>query len=211
MPAQTTGVSKLSCVIIEDQTLFTQLLVAMLRTQDAVEVVGTAATVAEGIRVCDKCKPDLLILDLALPDDSGLVAARHLAIQNPAAKIIILSGEASTFVCPPGLDTFIHAVVDKTSAYNTLGREIANLAGSTRKHSSAPRRAESDPGSVLSKRELEIFSNIGLGLTSKQIAAKLFISFYTVETHRKNISTKTGLSGAELVRAATLYNHTLLN
>lgn len=183
----------LTCVVVEDQRMFLQLLVGMLRTQDGLSVVATATTAEEGITACLRHEPDLLILDLCLPDQSGEVVAEALAGVNPQAHLIVLSAQAHTFVCPPGLQGMLHAVIDKIEAYETLGAEIAELTGSR-----PPLRNR------LTAREQDVLNLLGRGLPSSQIAEVMGLSVHTVDTHRRNLSLKLGLKGAELIRYATL-------
>jgi DNA-binding NarL/FixJ family response regulator len=188
-------------VVVEDQLMFLQLLVGMLREQEGLDVIGTAHGVAEGIAVCRRCRPELLILDLALPDGGGLEVVNGLAADEPLPRVIVLSGEAEGFHCPPPLRSLLHAVVDKTRAYEALRSEIALLW--QERCGGAP-----DPslpaGQALTAREREILSLIGLGLITREIATRLQVSPRTVETHRKHIIAKLGVSGAELVRYAAL-------
>ena len=93
----------LRCLIVEDQLMIQQLLSMVLANVKGLKVVSTASTEAEGIAACEAHHPELLLLDLALPDGNGVVVARHLINVNPSARIIILSGETSTFVCPDDL------------------------------------------------------------------------------------------------------------
>lgn len=188
--------------------MFLQLLVAMLRGQEGLDIVGTALTVAEGRAVCLQQHPDVLILDLALPDGRGLEVAQTLLEVVPAARVIVLSGEASSFVCPAPLRGMVHAVVDKTRAYGTLSQEIAELCRHRLAQGSAAEAAVLEtlplPSRRLTQREGEIFALIGCGRSNREIAAHLHLSQRTVETHRKNIVAKLGVSGPELVRLAAL-------
>ena len=116
--------------MVEDQLMFLQLLVGMLKLQQGLRVVATAATAATaaaGMEACIKHRPDLLILDLSLPDQRGEVVAEALLSHHPEARLIVLSGEASRFICPPQLQSMLHAVIDKIEAYSSLGDEIAEL------------------------------------------------------------------------------------
>lgn len=175
--------------------MFLQLLVSMLQLQHGLEVVATATTAKEGIAACRQHRPDLLILDLSLPDLSGEVVAQALAEWHPEARLIVLSAQASSFVCPASLQPMLHAVVDKIEAYDCLGAEIAELL-----------QGQSTPLAKLTRRELEVLTGIGEGLTNQQISERMHLSVHTVETHRRNLSGKLGLKGAELIRYATLQN-----
>ena len=193
---------KFRCVIVEDQVMFEQLVGALLRAEDLVEVVATAHTVKEGIEVCRRHRPDLLLLDLGLPDGDGLAVARALATSQPEARTIIVSGQADTFRCPPDLKHNIYSVIDKTRTFAVVLQELAGCLGQM-----SPEGGAAGLGGIarLSPREEEVFRLIGRGMSTKDIAAANFISPRTVETHRKKIAAKLGLSASAMIRRATLH------
>lgn len=190
----------LRCLVVEDQLMIQQLLMAMLDQHPALQVVGSACSVAEGIAACSELAPDLLILDIALPDGDGLSVARALADLDPAARVIVLSSFASTVERPPELRSQIVAILDKSRAYQDLIREVEALLPDGVPQPSAPPLDLS----LLTPREREILELVGRGCSSRHIAERLIISQHTVETHRRNICSKLGLSGAALVRQASL-------
>jgi DNA-binding NarL/FixJ family response regulator len=198
----------LKCVIVEDQTMFLQMLSNMLQAVPDLHVAATARNEAQGLAAVAKHRPDLLLLDLNLPDGSGIRVAEKLAKMNPAAKTVILSGEASTFVCPPGLQPHIQAVLDKTQAFDDLATELKALMPRGRGGSNSARAAEIRE--LLSAREFEIFTLIGRGLMSKEIGETLGISPLTVQTHRRKIAEKLGTAGPELVHLALKHYHATL-
>ena len=194
----------LRCVVVEDQVMFLQLLVAMLRTQPNLEVVATAQGVQEAIGLCAHHGPDLLILDLALPDGDGVAVLQALSDQADPPAVIVLSGQASSFVCPRELAPLVQAVVDKTRAYADLSSVIQGLL----EPSLDPQEHDGELAAArkgrLTLREQQVFSLIGKGHTNRAIAELLGLSLRTVETHRKNITVKMGAKGGELVRLAAL-------
>jgi DNA-binding NarL/FixJ family response regulator len=200
---------KLRCLIVEDQTMFLQLLSGMIRTIPGVELVATATTVADGQTACAGDAIDLLILDLGLPDGNGLEVLRSAAARRPDIDCVILSSAASEFACPQQFLANLRAVIDKTQAYENLQRVITNLLQSRGIRLPAM-RAGVEAGDVLRARELEVFELIGQGLRTKEIGERLGISRHTVESHRKAIAAKLGASGAGLVRMATIHNQTRL-
>lgn len=185
----------LRCVVVDDQVMFLQLLVTMLRSQQGLEVVGSAVGAEQGKALCRELRPDVLILDLALPDGSGLAVLEDLHQLRPSARAIILSAEASSFVCPEALRSSIHAIIDKTRAYADLRQELARL----RRQLGA-----GNDESLLTPRENEILDLVGAGFSNQEIAASLHLSRHTVETHRKRVAAKLGLRGQDLVRYAAL-------
>ena len=171
-----------------------------LESTGEVEVVAVAATAQEGRSACLERRPDLLLLDLALPDGDGLKVAAALAKSHPDSRTIIVSAHAEAFRCPPALRKHIFAVIEKNQSIGGVMKEIANLQARMGIATEAP-------AVPLSRRESEILDLLGQGLSNKQIAAAAFISPQTVETHRKRIAAKLGVRGSELVRLAALRAH----
>lgn len=192
---------KMKVLLVEDQKMFLQLLEGILRSTQGLEVVATCQTANEGIELCQRHLPDLLILDLQLPDGNGLAVARQLMVSKPEAKIIVLSGHANTLICPPDLQSAMHAIIDKTKAYSVLQEQI-HLLLDTR----GIKRTKSKDSNLeeLTDREQEIFAMIGKGRTNREIAKYFGLSEHTVKTHRKRIATKLNLRGAALIHQATL-------
>lgn len=194
-------IGMLRCLIVEDQVMFLQLLCKLLQATPGLEIVATATSCHEGLKACQQHRPEVLILDLSLPDGEGLQVARYLQLQQPDAKVLVLSAQATSFVCPEDLEAMVVGVVDKTSTYETLEEVI---------HSTLlPSSSDAELVLSLTPRQRQIFSLIGRGLPSKEIARVTGLSVATVETHRKAIARKLGRSGAELVRTAALHGDLL--
>jgi DNA-binding NarL/FixJ family response regulator len=168
---------ELRCLIVEDQVMFLQLLRSMLEAMPGLQVVATATRLADAIALCSgDDAPDLLILDLALPDGDGLAVAEALAATRPHSKVVVLSGQASSFVCPAALQPLIAGVVDKTSAFGQLTQVLERCLP----HSAEP----------LTPRQEEIYGLIGQGLTNKEIAQTLGLVEGTVKNYMSDLMTK---------------------
>lgn len=191
------------CLLVEDQVMFLGLLQQVLQAIAGLQVAAVATTATAAIQAMESHRLDLLILDLALPDRPGLEVAEHLQSLRPEARLIVLSGQASTFVCPPHLEAMLQAVIDKTSAFHDLQREIDRLL-QVPAASWADEPGEPDPIACLTPRERDVLALLGQGCSSKAIAQVLGLSLATVHTHRRNLAGKLNLSGAELVRLAVL-------
>lgn len=194
----------LRTLVVEDQLMFQELLVGMLRSQTSLGEVATASTAAEGIAACASLRPDLLILDIALPDAEGLSVAKALLVLNPDAKVIVLSSHASTFLRPPELRDTICAVIDKARAFEELLQEIVAITGSGGLASADDGEIPREALALLTQRERQVLERMGRGESNKTMAQELSLSVRTVESHRRNIATKLGCSGARLIRIATL-------
>lgn len=192
------------CLIVEDQEMFAQLVGGLLRSSCDLAILDIAGSVADGLAAIDRHRPRLLILDLDLPDGSGLEVAEHLLAVVPEARVVVLSAHASQFVCPDALQQAVIAVVDKTQTWDVLVAQVAAYVreAGIRAASLAPLERLSG----LTDRERDVLGLMGRGDASKAIAHRLGLSVSTVETHRRNIAAKVGVSGAELIRLAVLHN-----
>lgn len=188
----------MDCVILEDQGLLADLLRQDLDRIPGLSVVGVARSVEEGKRLCRSQRPDLLLMDLLLPDGQGVEVAEQLLQEKPAAQVVVLSAQCDRLFCSRRLHAAILAVVDKGTAIDSLHfileREVCRQRGSVE---------NDDPLGALTERERQVLALIGQGLSSAEIAARLNISLLTARTHRRNITAKLGFSGAELVLLAS--------
>ncbi len=191
---------KTRCLVVEDQTMLRQMLMRLLLQEPRLELLPGASSAAEAISACAELKPDLLILDIALPDGDGLTVAKALHSHNPDARVIVLSSFASTVEWPHKLRDQLVAILDKTRAFQDLISAITPLLPA------AALDLES-----LTDREQQVLKLIGSGHSSIEISAELGISLRTTTTHRRNICSKLGTSGAALVRQAVLFNQSRLH
>jgi len=196
----------LSCLVVEDHTLIGQLLVGILRASPGIGGVRLATTAAAAITEVAATDLDLLILDLKLPDGDGLDVLQVAARRHPALSCIVLSSVADELACPPDLVKHLAAAIDKTAPLDALRQEVEAVV--RRRLGGRPAAVPKDPAMVLRPRELEVFRLIGKGMTSRQIAASLGIRLPTVSTHRQAIASKLGVTGANLIRLATVYSQT---
>jgi DNA-binding NarL/FixJ family response regulator len=206
---------KLRVMLVEDQTMFLQLMAGMLRAHPRLKVVAAVPSITEGRKALLGTTPDLLVLDLSLPDGNGIDLLRSALEKNPNLQAIVVSGEGMNFVCPKDLRFCIRAVIDKTEAYDQLRMQIdeilrrTKLAAADRDATTVRRGMVEDPFNLLTTREKQIFDLIGRGHPTKAIADQLSISPYTVQVHRKAITKKIGKSGSDLVHFASI--HQLIN
>ncbi len=194
---------KLRCLVVEDQLMFLELLVVMLKTVPYIEVAATATSVQEGLSAVEHHKPDLGIFDFVLPDGNGLQLGQKARRLVPGIQCILLTAQPGQVERSPELERCFRAVVDKVRAFEVLLHEVDAIF--QEKFPSQGSAGGADPTVLLTPREFEIFDLVGQGHINKRIAAELSISQRTVESHRKAICRKLGSSGSELVRAAALY------
>lgn len=194
---------KFKCLVVEDQVMFLELLLIALRGISRLEVSRTARTCAEASRMIREERFDIAIVDYLLPDGSGLDLARELGQISPHTGVVMLTAHIKSLLPQQTLAEAggIRAVVDKVGSLDSLRTEIEAFI----RERDPGSREGINPETTLSRRELEIYKLVGDGLPNKQIAARLFISQRTVESHRKTIARKMGMSGSELVCHAALF------
>jgi DNA-binding NarL/FixJ family response regulator len=150
----------------------------------------------------------LLVLDVELGGEPYRAAADLLLRLRPEAELLFVTALAAQFTPPADLASFTVGVVDKADAWDQLMHVV--LAWKRKRQeelaASMPSSAElMEAIERLSPREQRLMRELGCGLLNKEIAARLDLSLSTVETYRKNVAAKLGVSGSELVRLATLY------
>ena len=186
------------------------MLGSILNMRGGLRVVASALDVTGGKAACTKYRPDLLMLDLDLPDGNGLLVAEHLLELKPSARIIIVSGNASGFVCPAWLDKNLQAIISKNDTFAALRAELDEILD-LEDTVARPREKKVFTDKPLTQREAEIFALIGEGLTSKEIGERLHLSEHTVQAHRKRLAHKLGTSGPELMQRALLQRQALFS
>ena len=211
-------VHKKTILIIDDHPLFREGLKAIIERDNRFEVVGEAGNGREGLRLAKELKPDLALVDMSLPDQSGIQLTCELKNASLKTRIMIITmhskvdyivkafragatgyvvKESASERLLQGMDTVLkgeyfmdssvsHKVVKKLMQFPEKGAKITDASYDT-----------------LTPREQEIMVLLAEGLSSKEIAEKLFISPKTVDNHRTNILRKLNLhSTIELIRYA---------
>jgi two-component system nitrate/nitrite response regulator NarL len=195
-------------VIADDHPIFREGLLRLLETKSDLRVIGAATDGDEALRLIDHLKPDVLLLDLAMPRMAGLVALRELPDTAARPHIILLTAAIDRAEMITALQLGAHGVVLKESAsellfksiqtvmaghYWLLRKQVADLAGALRELSaSRPRLTRKRFG--LTPRELEIIGAILGGYSNHDIASTFVISEKTVKHHLTNIFDKLGVS-----------------
>jgi two-component system, NarL family, response regulator NreC len=199
-------------LIVDDHAVVRSGLRLVLEADDGIEPVGEAGSAHDAIFEARALKPDVILLDVVMPDQSGLEIIPTLLHENPKTKILMLSMQddpryvreafdagASGYVLKEAADSEVVAAVREVARGGRyvdpeLGARLVAAESEERK------RAEEDP---LSEREGEVLRLLALGHTNQEIAKHLYISVRTAETHRAHIMQKLRLSSrAELVRYA---------
>ena len=205
---------KIRVMIIEDHPLMQEGLAGALSRDPGIEIVGRAGTGEEGIALATAQKPDVVLLDLHLPDMGGVAILERLAAQQPELRTLIVTASEQA-------DMLLQAVAAGAAGYLTKratpeeirqavitvygGGSVINpmlAAHLLREYSRGP----DGTGTVkplLTDREREVLRLVAQGGTDKEIAAELYVSARTVQNHLASVRAKLGLSRrAELARWA---------
>lgn len=199
-------------LIVDDHAVVRSGIRLLLEQEEGMEPVGEAGSARDAVFQARSTKPDVILLDVVMPDSSGLDAIPTLLHERPETKILILSMQddpryvreafaagASGYVLKEAADVEVVAAVREVAqggryVHPELGARLIAA------DAAAARKAEEDP---LSEREHEVLRLLALGHTNQEIAKQLFISVRTAETHRAHIMQKLRLqTRADLVAYA---------
>src|SRR6478609_2916522 len=203
-------------LIVDDHAVVRAGIKLLLVREDDIEPVGEAASGREAIFEARTLKPDVILMDVVMPDGNGLDAIPTLLKEHPELRILVLSMQddpryvraafaagATGYVLKEAADVEVVAAIREVArggryVHPELGARLIAA------DADAARKAEEDP---LSDREREVLRLLALGHTNQEIAKQLFISVRTAETHRAHIMQKLRLSSrAELVRYALAHD-----
>jgi two-component system response regulator NreC len=207
--------AKIKLVLVDDHQVVRAGLRMLFQAEDDMEIVGEVGSGEEALQVVRELKPDVVLMDLALPGMSGIEATRHIKEANPNTAVLALtmhedeqyffemlqagaSGYVPKRAAPDDLISAIRVVSQgNVFLYPTLAKALVK---------DFVQRAEAGltpAGEALTSREREVLTYIAEGLTNREIAATLVISVKTVDRHRENIMHKLNLHNrVELVKYA---------
>jgi two-component system, NarL family, response regulator NreC len=202
----------ISVVLVDDHAVVRSGIRLLLEKQEDIEVIGEAGNAKDALFRARALKPDVILLDVVMPGESGIEVLPRLLEESPETKVLVLSMQddpsyvreafaagAQGYVLKEAAD---EEVVSAVREIAKGGRYVHPTLGARMVAAEAEERAaaEADP---LSEREREVLRLLALGHTNQEIAGKLYISVRTAESHRAHIMQKLRLATrAELVRYA---------
>jgi DNA-binding NarL/FixJ family response regulator len=193
---------KIRVLIADDHKLFRQGLIGLMKTRDElVEVIGEAETGEEAIQLADEYRPDIILMDIYMPQMDGLQAAKVIRARFPDIAIVMLtSSERDGHLYEAvkiGVAGYLLKDLDATDLFDLLSGVAKGEPAMTRAmagkflKSMANRIADDGKGErALSERELLVLRLVASGASNQEIAGKLSISINTVKSHLKNILEK---------------------
>jgi DNA-binding NarL/FixJ family response regulator len=205
-------------MIVDDHPLFREGLKAIVSRDENFAVCAEAGTGQEGVALARTHKPDIVLVDISMPDKSGIQMIRELKDELPQTRFVIISMHSEADYIVEAFRAGATGYIIKESAAGQLLKGLNTVAGGNLFLDSALSQEvvfkllqtksdsgddQDDPYSTLTPREQEVMRMLAEGLTAKGVAEELFISPKTVENHRTNLMKKLGLkSSVELVRYA---------
>jgi two-component system response regulator DevR len=209
----TTVPARLRLLIIDDSQVVRLGLRTLLANENAFEVVGEAASVSEGVAAAGQLKPDVVLLDIRLPDGSGVEACRRILLQPHEAKVLILTSVLDDTVIDDAIRAGAHgyllkeidgrglvkAIHDVAAGQSALDPVITQRVMQLAKAGGATR----DPLAVLSVQEKRVLALIAEGCTNKEAAVRLNLSEKTVKNYLSTVFEKLHVS--HRAQAAVIY------
>jgi DNA-binding NarL/FixJ family response regulator len=195
-------------VVVDGHTLTRYALAQLARQWDDIEMAGSCDTAAGALEAVARGRPDVVTVDVDLPDGDGLVLARQLRDRHAALGIVLLTSQGQDDVLFRALETGVSAFVPKTAPVAEIVAAIRHAGVAAGSFTAAglaealSRRRREEPF-VLSQREREVLERLRRGLSVPAIAREMYISPSTVKTHVARLYEKLGVSNrAQALMAA---------
>lgn len=202
---------KIRILLADDHAVVRQGFGRILASHDDMEVIGEAGNGREAVQLAEELKPDVVVMDVSMPELNGIEATRRLMKAAPRTRVLALSMHKDSVyvreILRAGAQGFLLKDAsddDLITAVRAVGQGQGYISPSVSEAVlSDYRRHVSDPIDLLTSREREVLQLIAEGKTNKEIAATLNLSIYTVDAHRGRIMEKLNLhSTGEIVRFA---------
>ncbi len=202
---------KIKILLADDHAMVRKGFRMILGSQDDMEIIGGAGNGREAVEMAEQLQPDLIVMDVAMPELNGIEATRRISGASPRCRILALSMHKDSVYVREILRAGARGYLLKDSGDDDLLAAVRAVAGGEGYLSpgvseavlSDYRRHVTDPIDLLTSREREVLQLIAEGRTNKEIATLLNLSVYTVDAHRGRIMEKLNLhSTGELVRFA---------
>jgi DNA-binding NarL/FixJ family response regulator len=199
-----TSAKQITVLLAEDHAIVRQGLCSLLRADGHFLVAGEARTGREAVELAQTLRPDVILMDIAMPVLNGLEATRQILAANPAAKVVVLSAHSDDVYVERMNAAGVAGFLEKQTSAEILTKAIHEVvAGRTFFSPSIAKRLRDDQskprdrdgllkahGARLTSRESEVLQLVAEGSANKQVAAELGISIKTVEKHRQHLMDK---------------------
>lgn len=192
--------NSISVIIIDDHPIVLQGFSHILQSEDHIELLDSFTSAREGIAYLEKHPVDVVLLDINMPDMNGIEACEKISKSHPQSRVIAISnnnensiiqrmlqsGASGYILKNASADELIQCIRDAVEGRTALSEDVKGILQSA-KVTSLPK---------ITRRETEILQLLAQGLTSPEIAGKMFVSPLTIETHRRNLIQKFEVSNS---------------
>lgn len=198
-----TSPKSITILLAEDHAIVRQGLCALLKADGHFTIVGEARTGREAVELAAALKPDIILMDIAMPVLNGMEATRQILDANPAAKVVILSAHSDDAYIERMSAAGVSGFLEKQTSAEVLTQAIREVMKGqpyfspaiARRLAFAQQPRDRDGmvrprGNRLTARESEVLQLVAEGSANKQVAARLGISIKTVEKHREHLMAK---------------------
>jgi NarL family two-component system response regulator LiaR len=206
-----TGTNPIRVLLVDDHAMLRKGLRFFLAGFDDLALVGEASSGREAIRLCAELEPDVVLMDMVMPDMDGATATQAIRQQAPSAQVVALTSFQEEDLIERALQAGAIGYLLKNVSAQALAEAIRQAHGghptlapeATEVLVRATRQRASQPDYGLTERELEVLSLLVEGLSNAEIAERLVVSVATVKFHMRNILSKLGVSSrAEAIALA---------
>jgi NarL family two-component system response regulator LiaR len=201
-------------MVVDDHTMVRQGLATILKVYDDLEFAGESASGQAAIQLCDQIHPDVVLMDMVLPDMDGAAATRMIRKQSPSIQVIALTSFKEEIMVQSALQAGAIGYLLKDVSADELAQAIraAHAGRSTLSPEAAQALVHAAsqppaPGLDLTEREREVLALMIEGLNNTQIAGRLTVSPSTVKSHVSNILSKFGVASRTEAVTLALRNH----
>lgn len=186
-------------LIVDDHAVFSDALATILRTESEMEVVGTGATVREAIDLARTLQPDVVLLDVHMPDGSGIEAAATIKKDRPQTQVVILTSDEDEAVLRSAVQAGVTGYLSKHESAAQVVQAVRSAAQGealiapymlARLLNGMHQQDDFGPTTPLTPRELAVLRELSLGYDNETVARRLTMSPNTVRTHVQNILAK---------------------
>lgn len=188
-------------MLVDDHAMVRKGLVTFLKAFKDLELVGEASNGEEAIHLCEQTNPDVILMDIIMPEMDGIQTSTMILEKNPDVKIIALTSSKEEHIVKAAMEAGVIGFLHKDISVEELGEAIRKAQHGqgvlSSEATNALMRMASRPesfGGDLTPRELEVLAQMAFGLTNSEIAEKLMISTLTAKTHVGRILSKLGVS-----------------
>jgi len=201
LPAQVQSLHEITLAVVDDQRLFRESIAALLGEEELLRVVGTGSNGLEAVELAQQARPDVILMDIKMPELNGIEATRQIKVEFPETRVILLAAMATDDYVLDGLSAGANGFILKDSSLDGLiaairavysGEQVIASSITRRMVEMLERQTSEKHQRVggLSEREVELLRLIAKGMLAKEIARTLSVSEKTVRNHISSIYRK---------------------